>query len=730
LILPAYCGGGSGKDVQTDILTDYSDASDQADAVVDAVDQAEPDFMETAGDISDISDSFDSWEAVVPSFCTNTPGSTSVLYSIKGVNDEEFLPYPNVYYTADDLKSPTKIRMNVKANAFANDVNVFDGFSTYAPLLIQFSDQIDMSNLPSDYEKPASGDPIFLIRTDYEFPEKPDKDLFGKIAVSVKYQFNELEDMLYIIPEKPLKPGSWYALVVTSCLVDKKGDGIAPSSDFVEIRDGNPDIEGADRVKLYMKKVFDILERPDISLDKSHVSLVLPFVTRTSTVNMFKIREKIEKSPAPEGKIIFAAKATDESGKLNPEFLANYKGLDELLNDKLDPESYTFEHLGIIALGTFKSKKFIGENGYYNINPETGEIDPASEEELKFLLTLPKGDGKFKEPFDVIIFQHAMGVCKETVVGIANILSEYGFATIGIDAVGHGHRSPGGEWSCEVDINQFLDPLHPNLMNEKFLTTITDMMQVVKMVKNLKLDIYPLPDGNSVRDINTDRLTAISQSMGAVMEGVFLGVEPEIKAGLINVGPASLGLFFGSSIIKENPGVDFNYPKWSDVSLMFMTFLLPIQLMVEDSDPANYASFYINEPHSFSFGDAKPKNILLQEAYQDDVVPNYCMEILARIAGLSKVKPFKDTFEKIPVLESPVKGNHESGVTAAFTQFDPVNHEFLLLCKTKDKDKDCMWRGQVQTAIFLRSSIESGAGVAVNPYDKDQVKVYEDLILK
>ena len=115
--------------------------------------------------------------------------------------------------------------------------------------------------------------------------------------------------------------------------------------------------------------------------------------------------------------------------------------------DALAPllESYAF--VDYFVSGSFKTPYLLDTpDEVWDLDPTTGRLT-AGEQEVTFWLSVPKAhqhtlaDGtliEYKPPFPVVVYIHGSTSTRLESLGWAGTLGRYGFAVMGIDAVGHG----------------------------------------------------------------------------------------------------------------------------------------------------------------------------------------------------------------------------------------------------------------------------------------------------
>ena len=305
--------------------------------------------------------------------------------------------------------------------------------------------------------------------------EGSDPYAFGQLL-----EFYEREtNTLVMRPVVPLRPGTTYAMVLTSAL---RGADLLPiDSPFAYINHTRQTAE-LEPLRTILPRRFP--ERFDQTLDQ--VRFAWSFTTRTPTRELEVIREGLygsgplstlaEEFPA-DFMMIHDAKGGKEGE--NPLIFR----VDQVLNLVAplvaevagqaggDAIVQTFESVDYVVSGTFRSPHFLvdqdgladplptpdeieegdhfaidrlnmaNEDDYFDIDPDTGEAT-YTEDEVTFICVVPKETKAQKAPFPTIIYSHAIGSTRLEGMVFAGAMSKFGMATCAIDAIGHGIAIP------------------------------------------------------------------------------------------------------------------------------------------------------------------------------------------------------------------------------------------------------------------------------------------------
>lgn len=645
----------------------------------------------------------------------------------------DFRPFPNPLRSMrQPFKSGTTGYSPDYGGEYGPLLNTLDGFGPYAPIILKGSEGLDPVSLPHD---PADSldplSPVFLV--DYEAIRRDPEVPFSAVVHPVTAWYNDEQagidvDALVVAPYEPLAPKHEYAVVVTTRLQS----WTEPTHTSSPVCVGPSEAFNCTKSKARVDPVLEDM-RGDLqalyrwldahAIERGEVAIALSFVTQSVEDELLDIRRQIRAAPAAKPKMdperLFTKVSDPATGALKQEVRDYFQELFPEEDVDVDFDDYEFGALGTIAYGTFPSVEYRHPDAdIFITDGVTGVVKAQMVNELEFIVVLPRPDPArgIEPPYKTVVFQHALTVCKESMVVIANEFNKRGLAVIGIDVVRHGSRSaehaPPENRNCTIEGLEFLLPDgNPLAGRDGFRQTIADQMQLIHMLKDpaFKLDIAP-KDG--VSDIDTSRLAYVSQSLGSIIGSTFLSVEPDVGAGVLNVGGGGLYSvafsFFGSD--DEPVGPD----GFAQMPPTFLDLFLVVQSGLERADPINYARFAVREPLVIDGVPNPPKSILLQEAIDDGVVSNYSTDSLTRVLGGDLAGPtiFRDV-AGLEQRDAPFSGNKAGGAaTVAMTQFSPAEHSFLL---TLD-DPGAFCRGQIQAGEFVESFLRTGEAVVIDAY--------------
>jgi hypothetical protein len=437
-------------------------------------------------------------------------------------------------------------------------LNTLDGFNLEPRLSIPFDGPIDVNTVTSNT--------VFLVSMgDTLNPH----DHGGQVVGINQVVWDPLTTSLHVESDDFLDQHTRYALIVTSGVHDDTGHPVeatlafrlAPltlpfSHDQVLRHYGGEMVEGL--VAAYRAGV-----RPQDIVTAS------VFTTASATAVLEKIRDQIHAATpdaadfnlGPDGaRTVFSLdqvtgitfnQQTRTDGPLTP----------VSLNADLAALNYIPGAVSEIAFGKYSSPDYEVHPGEYipPVGTRTGTPAVLGVNDIYFNLFLPSGQ-KPQGGWPVAIFGHGNSKDKNDGFLVAATLAEHGIATITINVVGTGFGplgtltvnssagSPvtfgaGGRGMDQIGdhiigANEGLTTAPPRTLlfnSDGFRQTAADLMQLVRVIE-VGVDVH----GDGQQDLDPSRIYYVGQSIGADYGTVFLGVEPDVRAGVLS---AASGLF-------------------------------------------------------------------------------------------------------------------------------------------------------------------------------------------
>ncbi len=538
------------------------------------------------------------------------------------------IPFPNDLYISGKSYSSGSFNAiapstdpNLSSRTALNNIlipamNQIKGFGTSSAVLFSVSGNIDMSSLPQTVQ--ASTQPTasaFIINIDQNSPD------YGKLTPAV-FIFTATSyngtDYLYTLGIKPgygypLDQATKYAVVITTKVKGPNGAGLSPDADFNTIKTSSvlsdPLLEQARQ--LYAP-LFSILAKPPYNLGYKDIAGATVFTTEQITPVIQDIISWLTTTALP-----------------NPSFASI-----------------------AITSGTFTSNTFSYTTGEftspsYLTDPVSGSIQVDATNHtpilqgwstLYFSVTVPATPPP-PGGYPVAIVQHGLGSDRgQIILAVADEFAQHGIACISINAVDHGDRTPPGT-NATYDFLNFGDPF---AIRDHFIQTVTDIIQLSRLVQNISLTtqlsaIMGRPFSFDTTG-NLNPSSYIGQSLGGIIGSFYIGVAPFTKNAVINVGAGELSsLLMNSPVIYTEfmPIIEtiLSIPSWITPSLATDEVMM-FQSLIDPGDPINYGRFALKQPLS-ALGFTK--QILFQMADLDQLVPHLSTEGEATAMGITEI---------------------------------------------------------------------------------------------
>lgn len=654
-----------------------------------------------------------------PSLETLEDRCTPSTLAAFGLDMPDSGPFPSDRFTVADASQLTNRRINLplpdastRPSDFADVsvINTLDGFNLQPRLSVPFSGPIDVTTVNSN--------DVFLIRLgDTQNPQ----DRGGQVVGINQVVWDPATNALHVESDQLLDQHTRYALILTDGLRDANGQAVQASADFDRFRHdlnfGQSDDPG---LEAYRKELIGALAAASqVGVPVEDVITASVFTTQSATAVLEKIRDQIHAATPAAADFLLGP-----NGERTVFNLGDVAGVtwnqQTRVAGPLNPVPVNIGLLGFVpgAVGQVAFGKYVSpdyetaEQFIPPVGTGTGTPVVQGENELFFNLYLPSGP----EPaagWPVAIFVPGTGSSKQGGVGpgggdalaVVAPLAEQGIATIAINVVGHGFGplstltvTPGvgapvtfSEGGRGIDQNgdgtigatEGLSARAPRSIiddRDGRRQTVVDLMQLLQVIET-GMDV----DGDGSGDLNASRVYYLGQSLGGVCGTAFLAVEPDVRAGVLNVtggsgaevnrlSTAFRGPRIGTSLAARTPSLlngpgftsldgvsvlgqkfDENMPLRDGVPLHVrladgterviqspvintVAGAMPIQEVLEDTEwvsqsgnPVAYAPHLRKSP----LAGVPAKSVIVQFAKGDQVVPNPATTALLRAGDLA-----------------------------------------------------------------------------------------------
>jgi hypothetical protein len=603
-------------------------------------------------------------------------------------------PFPSDRFTAFDTQQLTGLRVNMALPNCATRpsdcadqtlLNQLDGFNLQPRLSIPFDGAIDPSTVNSST--------VFLITLPGPGLRGLEFDGFVPKAIGInQIVWDPASLTLFAESNDHLNEDSNYALIVTTGVHDAGGNPIAATGDFIAFIHGNGGVDGknADELlKRYQQALKHTLSDDilgQLGLSRGDIASASVFTTESATATLRSIRDQIKSAASPSvdfnlgsggAKTVFPLN-TVTGLTWNVQALTVGPLVPTSLNAALGALQVFPGSIGTLAFGKFTGQHWQNANVFIPQVPTTESVPSQGSEDIFFNLFIPAGP-RPTNGWPVAIFGHGFTDSKQGApFAVASTLAHNGIASIAINVVGHGFGPnstltvnqgttattfPEGGRGFDQDGNGqitsaegssafVLSPQGIIGSRDALQQTTADLMQLVRTIQG-GIDA----NGDGLPDLDANRIYYAGQSFGGIYGTIFLGIEPDIRAGVPNVpgGPIidivrlspSFQLLLTQalsvrtpSLLNAGPPIFFNdNSPLRDLPPVINTVPGAIAIQtVEDTsrwlgqqgDPVAWAPFIRKNPLP---GDAA-KSVIVQFARGDKTVPNPTATALIRSGDL------------------------------------------------------------------------------------------------
>ena len=605
-------------------------------------------------------------------------------------------PFPSDRFTVFDSQQLTGLRVNVPLpNCGTNPsdcadltlVNQLDGFNPQARLSIPFDGAIDVSTVNSST--------VFLVQLPSAFAfgqNNNEGNIFHGFTPNIiginQIVWDPASLTLFAESDQHLDQHANYLLVVTDGVHDAGGNPVAASADFRNLdADGSADAQ----LRAYRQALRSLIDNGTLNkiapgLDKKHIAAASLFTVESITATLESIRQQVKAAAAPSvnfnlgtggEKTVFPVN-TVTGLTWNVQALTVGPLVPTSLNAALGALQVFPGSVKTLAFGKFSGTHWQNANVFIPQVPTTQSVPAQGTEDIFFNLFIPSGP-RPTNGWPVVIFGHGFTDSKQGApFAVASTLAHNGIASIAINVVGHGfgpnstltvkqgttsttfleggrgfdQDGNGQITSAEGSSTFFASPQGTIGSRDALQQTVANLMELVRAIQG-GVDA----DGDGLPDLDANRIYYSGQSFGGIYGTIFMGIEPDIRAGVPNVPGGSIidivrlspsfQLLLTQalavrvpSLLNAGPPIFFN-DNSPLRNLPSVTNTVPgavaIQTVEDTSrwlgqagDPVAWAPFIRKNPLP---GDVA-KSVIIQFARGDETVPNPTATALIRSGDL------------------------------------------------------------------------------------------------
>jgi hypothetical protein len=604
-------------------------------------------------------------------------------------------PFPSDRFTVFDFAQNTALRVNLPLPNCATNpsdcmdtllLNQLDGFNPQPRISIPFDGAIDVSTVNSQT--------VFLVRIGNVLDA--DDAPLHPIGIN-QVVWDPATLTLHVESDEHLDQHSNYLLLVTTGIRDASGKAIEASESFEQLgRDDDDDFDfarGQDRQARLYRQILARLVRPDVlrqieaglgrKLRRKDIAVASLFTTESVTATLEKIRDQIKAAPAPVASFNLGLQGERTVFPLNALHAILFQqevGTAPAFNTVPvpTPALAIVPSVAAVAFGKFRALNFEAPGAFIPAVPtRTGVPAVQSTADLYFNVFIPAGPRPARG-WPVAIFSHGFGDNKNnSPFAVAAVMAAAGVATITVNSVGHGFGPlstltvvlqngnlvilPAGGRGVDLNGDGKIDPtegfLSPpphssSATRDGVQQTVADLMQLVRAIQG-GMDV----DGSGSAALDPSRIYFFGQSLGGICGTVFLGIEPDVRAGVVNVPGGSFGeisrlsptfrplagfllairvpslINVGGLAFNENEPLRNQPPVTNNVpgAMAIQTFFDNTEWMSQAGDPVAWAPFIRKSP----LAGEHQKPVIVQFARGDETVPNPATTALLRSGGLA-----------------------------------------------------------------------------------------------
>jgi dienelactone hydrolase len=566
-----------------------------------------------------------------------------------------------------------------------------------------------------------------------------------------------------------LEEGHQYAAVVTNRVKTKDGVTLGGTSDWTQATKGDRRNPLGNLYGPAYDKAKTLLAGALLGTDE--IVGMTVFTTTKMGQELFALRDQLEDAaPAvlkwDDNSVAPMKAARFVAGDLGPlptgftatldDWLGVVDAKNKLPNGVDDPDSklpvHAHDKIAVVGTAEFDGINYLQVKplGYEDVEHANfardgaGKPIPAPEKPTNKIWAtffVPRGTMPAKG-WPIVILQHGLSSSRAYALDLANVFCAEGWAVVAIDSVTFGARAADPKYQKDDHTNwekapgaKYVggdgigDPDDKGATNGSFdlfgglknIGALRDQLrqagfdtaQLVKLLRS-NPDLAPLKVGTDAPKIDGDAIAYVGDSLGGIEGAIAAGIEPNVKAWVLNVAGGSLVQELGthSPVVSNqlNLAGAFNFGFQSDQFTESHLLTTLVQTIEDPGDPLFYAQALQLLPHPLKGTPTKPRNVLQIEVLFDEVVANESNEALARAAGFPLATPNVGSNAAIRDLKAPdanparivfpeakpdangvIKDAPGAGYTAVLIQTAPSQHGADLTTKSCRHEYKAPW---------------------------------------
>ncbi len=494
------------------------------------------------------------------------------------------------------------------------------------------------------------------------------------------------------VPARPLDAESLYAVLLKDTVRDEEGNAIAlmPPGHFLLAKNALLADDGKSRVA-----AVPDADAARLEMARAELAPWLDRIGRNGVLAAWPFR-----TMAIHGRLAAAQQAAERLGvPVDPEGVTTMTATEAALDFPL--AATTLFRVQKVFHGEIVTPDFL--------DPLTRGMRPEGlweERRISFTLTIPDG-AQPGDSIPVVVFGHGLMTERRFVLTVADALAAKGFAAISIDFPYHGNRtvcawngpncfpnpfSATGEMicpnpckagsSCSVDGKcrdesgvvtefpkwpiipmyqpsgaAFVEVDHIEYSRDHFLQAVTDLGA---LSRSLRLGDWESATGFA---LDANEIRYVGQSLGGIMGGLYTPLDPHVTRSVLNVPGGNLvDMFTGSTIFGLHIEAFFERHEVVEGTADHDRFLNIAHWLMDPVDPVLVAPWLMNEWIPEAGEPVAPRDVMIQMATLDMIIPNTATKALQNAAG---DVPRKDYLAEHGFLTIPLEPAFPFGVNDA-----------------------------------------------------------------
>jgi uncharacterized protein (TIGR03437 family) len=460
-------------------------------------------------------------------------------------------PFPTNFLTTPDTTQKTGLRANIPVpdcTALPTDcqvaelLNQLDGFDLQPRINVGFSAPVDTTTLTSG---------IWFVWLNNLTNDEPGQQAAGHVTKINEAIYDPTTNALYAKPDEPFDQHRNYALIVTDAVHDSSGNSVGPDPAFSSCL-GNPQTS-------YCAALSQAVALAAAAVPSQRIVAASLFTTLSATSWLESARAAI--ASVPPNALRFGNPSVSK--------LSSIVEIQVNLQNKTNPSAFQTTTLtsptiyapgvGQVAFGSYSSPNFLNASQTIAANSTGSPVAaPAVTNQIYYHVYEPSS-AKPAAGYPVIIYGHGLG--DSSYIGptiVSGQFAQQGFATIAINAVGHGYgpqssialsltngqvvHIPEGGRGIDLNGDGTIDDSEGCLITAPAVAfrdcerqTAVDLLQLVRAIQG-GLDL----DGDGTVDLDPNHIYFAGESFGSFYGTLLSAVEPAIRGAVLNVAAGSV----------------------------------------------------------------------------------------------------------------------------------------------------------------------------------------------